>query len=129
MVIGFQLVTSLGVRVSRASAASFKQLLQLKSADVKPSIAPLYYLIRRPTHILDFSLTLNFIHLILTTYYAKSFPTSPFYWVIQALGALTMIVVGEQVCVKREMRTELNVGWDTSLEGGRREEQIELVQR
>lgn len=61
------------------------------------SILPLYYLVRRPTHILDFSLTLNFNHLILTTYYAKSFPTSIYYWVVQALGALLMIVVSEQV--------------------------------
>lgn len=61
------------------------------------SIFPLYYLIRRPTYILDFSLTLNFIHLILTTYYAKSFPLSIFFWVVQALGALLMIVVAEQV--------------------------------
>jgi hypothetical protein len=61
------------------------------------SILPLYYLVRRPTHILDFALTLNLNHLILTTYYAKSFPTSIFFWVIQALGALMMIVVSEQV--------------------------------
>jgi hypothetical protein len=60
------------------------------------SILPLYYLVRRPTHILDFALTLNFNHLILTTYYAKSFPTSIYYWVVQALGALLMIVVAEQ---------------------------------
>jgi hypothetical protein len=61
------------------------------------SIAPLYYLIRRPTHILDFSLTLNFIHLILATYYAKSFPTSIFFWVVQTLGALLMVSIAEQV--------------------------------
>ena len=61
------------------------------------SIVPLYYLIRRPTYILDFALTLNFVHLILTTYYAKAFPTSLFYWVVHTLGALFMIVVAEQV--------------------------------
>ncbi|CAD6580823.1 MAG: hypothetical protein TREMPRED_002849 [Tremellales sp. Tagirdzhanova-0007] len=59
-------------------------------------IAPLYYLVRRPTYILDFSLTLTFNHLILTTYFAKSFPTSLFFWVVQALGALFMVVVAEQ---------------------------------
>lgn len=61
------------------------------------SIAPLYYLVRRPTHILDFSLTLTFIHLILTSYYAKSFPTSIFFWVVMSSGAIMMIVVAEQV--------------------------------
>lgn len=91
------------------------------------SIAPLYYLIRRPTFILDFSLTLNLIHIILTTYYSRAFPTSLFFWVIQALGALLMITVAEQVsrgmdkllqiqciltdqlCVKREMSSDLEV--------------------
>jgi len=62
-----------------------------------PSIIPLYYLIRRPTYILDFSLTLTFLHLLFTTYFAKSFPTSFFYWVVQALGAVLMVAVAEQV--------------------------------
>ncbi|GFZ42494.1 hypothetical protein JCM24511_00209 [Saitozyma sp. JCM 24511] len=82
-------------------------------------IAPLYYLIRRPTHILDFSLTLNFVHLILATYYAKSFPTSIFFWVVQTLGALLMVSIAEQLCVKREMRTDLAaMEWDPNLEPG-----------
>ncbi|KAK1927602.1 integral membrane protein S linking to the trans Golgi network-domain-containing protein [Papiliotrema laurentii] len=86
-------------------------------------IAPLYYLIRRPTYILDFSLTLTFIHLILTSYYAKSFPTSIFFWVVMASGAIMMIVVAEQLCVKREMRTELDLGWNPDDVNG---EEIEL---
>lgn len=61
------------------------------------SIAPLYYLIRRPTYILDFALTLTFNHILFTTYYAKAFPTSLYVWVVQALGAMLMIVFGEQV--------------------------------
>lgn len=61
------------------------------------SILPLYHLIRRPTYILDFSLTLNFVHLILTTYFSGAFPTSIFYWVVQALGALLMVSLAEQV--------------------------------
>jgi hypothetical protein len=68
------------------------------------SIIPLYYLIRRPTHILDFSLTLLFNHLIFTTYYAGAFPASLYFWIIQALSALIMVVVAEQVslfCPKR----------------------------
>jgi hypothetical protein len=58
---------------------------------------PLYYLVRRPTYILDFSLTLTFVHLIFTTYIAKSFPTSLFFWIVQALGAVTMVSIAEQV--------------------------------
>ncbi|RXK35895.1 hypothetical protein M231_06859 [Tremella mesenterica] len=88
-------------------------------------IIPLYYLIRRPTYILDFSLTLNFVHLILTTYYAKSFPASIFYWAVQALGALVMIVIAEQLCIKREMSTDLSMDYE-HLESG---EVIELNDR
>lgn len=57
----------------------------------------MYYLIRRPTHILDFSLTLTFIHLILASYHSKSFPTSMFFWVVMSTGAIMMVVVAEQV--------------------------------
>lgn len=77
--------------------AARSQTLYSGAAVLMGSILPLYYLVRKPTHILDFALTLNFNHLILTTYYAKSFPTSIYYWVVQALGALLMIVISEQV--------------------------------
>ncbi|KAK4690030.1 protein SYS1, partial [Tremellales sp. Uapishka_1] len=91
-------------------------------------ILPLYYLVRRPTYILDFSLTLVFNHLIATTYYSKSFPTSLFFWVIQILGALIMIVVAEQLCVKREMNSDLDIGWDP-IDQNERGEVIELSER
>jgi hypothetical protein len=70
----------------------------------------LYYLIRRPTSILDFSLTLLFNHLVLTTYYASSFPTSLFFWTIITASAVVQIVGAEQLCVRREMREGLG-GW------------------
>lgn len=76
------------------------------------SIAPLYYLIRRPTHILDFSLTLLFFHIIFTTHYAKAFPTSFYVWVVLALGAILMITIGEQLCIKREVSSNLEVMTD-----------------
>lgn len=71
---------------------------------------------RRPTHILDFALTLVFNHLILTTYFAKAFPTSFFVWVVLILGAIFTIVVAEQLCVKREMNSELEIGWNPGAE-------------
>lgn len=79
----------IGCRVSSASHSL--------SGSPNDSIAPLYYLIRRPTHVLDFALTLGFNHLILTTYYAKAFPTSFYFWVVLVLGSILMIVVAEQV--------------------------------
>lgn len=68
------------------------------------SIFSLYHLVRRPTHILDFSLTLVFVHLILTIYYSSSFPTSIFFWLVVALSSVVQIVLAEQLCVRREMR-------------------------
>ena len=79
------------------------------------SIVYIYYLIRRPTHILDFSLTLVFNHIVLTTYYASSFPTSLFFWAIVAGSAAMQIIWAEQLCVRREMQDGFQVGqgWKT----------------
>jgi protein SYS1 len=57
--------------------------------------------------ILDFSLTLVFIHFILATYYSGSLPLSLFFWLVMAASAVIMIAFAEQLCVKREMREGL----------------------
>ncbi len=57
--------------------------------------------------ILDFSLTLIFIHFILATYYSGSLPLSFFFWIVMAASAVIMIIFAEQLCVKREMREGL----------------------
>lgn len=85
---------------------------RLTSHPASCSILYLYHLIRRPTHILDFSLTLIFNHLILTTYYSSSFPSSFFYWLVVAISTVFQIVVAEQWCVRREMREGFQI--DTS---------------
>ncbi|BGP41212.1 hypothetical protein JCM10449v2_005186 [Rhodotorula kratochvilovae] len=69
----------------------------------------LYHIVRRPTHILDFSLTLLFNHLILTTYYSSSFPSSLFFWFVVCTSAVAQIVLAEQLCVQREMRDGFSV--------------------
>ncbi|GAA5999735.1 Sys1p [Rhodotorula paludigena] len=69
----------------------------------------LYHVVRRPTHILDFSLTLIFNHLILTTYYSHSFPSSLFFWLVVGGSAVAQIVLAEQLCVRREMRDGFSV--------------------
>ena len=73
------------------------------------SLIPLYTLIRRPRMILDFSLTLLFNHLVLTTYYSASLPSSLFFYLVTLMGTAIMVILGEQLCVKREMREGLNV--------------------
>ncbi|KAF8642999.1 hypothetical protein AX16_009244 [Volvariella volvacea WC 439] len=69
----------------------------------------LYYLVRKPRLILDFALTLVFNHLVLTTYYSASIPTSLFFWLVMISGAIFTIIVAEQLCVKREMKEGLAV--------------------
>lgn len=69
----------------------------------------LYVLIRRPRLILDFALTLIFNHLVLTTYYSASVPTSLFFWLVMILGSALTVIAAEQMCVKREMREGLTV--------------------
>jgi len=79
---------------------------------IAASTADIYYLytlIRRPRLILDFSLTLIFNHLVLTTYYSSSLPTSLFFWVVMAASIALMVIVAEQLCVKREMTEGLAV--------------------
>jgi hypothetical protein len=60
------------------------------------SIIPLYYLIRKPTLVLDFSMTLLFIHVVTTTYKTGRFPTSVYFWVVMLIGSIMMIVGAEQ---------------------------------
>ncbi|KAG8772861.1 hypothetical protein FRB91_002382 [Serendipita sp. 411] len=70
------------------------------------SLADVYYLytfIRKPRLILDFALTLLFNHVILTTYYSASFPTSIFFWITLTLSAIIIILLAEQLCVRREL--------------------------
>ncbi|KAI9567076.1 integral membrane protein S linking to the trans Golgi network-domain-containing protein [Boletus coccyginus] len=63
----------------------------------------LYALIRRPRLVLDFALTLLFNHLVLTTYYSASIPTSLFFWLVMFAGSAWTVIIAEQLCVKREM--------------------------
>jgi protein SYS1 len=101
--------------------------LFMSSLNPLSSIYYLYTLIRRPRLILDFSLTLIFNHLVLTTYYSASLPTSLFFWAVMGAGAILMVVTAEQLCVKREMREGLNVGVLPTHTGD--EEEVELMRR
>jgi hypothetical protein len=52
---------------------------------------------------------LVFNHLVLTTYYSASLPTSLFFWLIMVLGCALTVIIAEQMCVKREMQEGLSV--------------------
>ena len=73
------------------------------------SVYYLYAIVRRPRLILDFSLTLLFNHLVLTTYYSSAVPSSLFFWAVVLTGSALTIIFAEQLCVKREMAEGLVV--------------------
>lgn len=73
------------------------------------SVYYLYGLVRRPRLILDFSLTLLFNHLVLTTYYSAAIPTSLFFYLVMCLSTAGTVIFAEQLCVKREMNEGLVV--------------------
>lgn len=73
------------------------------------SIYFIYVIVRRPRLVLDFALSLVFIHLVLTSYYSASIPTSLFFWLVVGAGAAGTVIIAEQICVKREMREGLAV--------------------
>lgn len=67
------------------------------------SVYYLYSFIRKPRLILDFTLTLFLNHVIITTYYSAAFPTSLFFWFTMAVCAAIIILLAEQLCVRREL--------------------------
>jgi hypothetical protein len=73
------------------------------------SIYYLYTLVRKPRLVLDFVLTLIFNHLVLTTYYSASIPTSLFFWLVLTAGTAGSVIITEQLCVRREMAEGLAV--------------------
>jgi len=81
------------------------------------SVYYLYHLVRRPRLILDFTLTLLFNHLVLTTYYSAAIPTSLFFWIILLGSSFLTLLLAEQMCVKREMSEGLVIA-SNSLEAG-----------
>ncbi len=52
---------------------------------------------------LDFSVTLFVIHVVLCSIYSRGFPSSWDWWIINVMGMITMVVLGEYFCSKREL--------------------------
>ncbi|KAG8949972.1 hypothetical protein FRC04_008051 [Tulasnella sp. 424] len=71
----------------------------------------IYHIVRKPTHVLDFALTLLLNHLILTTYYSSSLPSSLFFWLVVFGGSAITIIFAEQLCVRREMKEGLGTDY------------------
>ncbi|TIA82921.1 hypothetical protein E3P81_01261 [Wallemia ichthyophaga] len=66
-------------------------------------IIPLYYLIRKPTLILDFALTITGLHFLFTTAHVQSPPVGFFCYGVYALGVVVLVVGAEQLAMRREL--------------------------
>ncbi|KAE9621337.1 hypothetical protein Lalb_Chr01g0012631 [Lupinus albus] len=61
------------------------------------------YLIERAKKCLDFSATLYIIHLFICIVYG-GWPSSITWWIVHGTGIAFMALLGEYLCIKRELR-------------------------
>ncbi|KAK4781198.1 hypothetical protein SAY87_017304 [Trapa incisa] len=61
------------------------------------------YLIERAKKCLDFSATVYMIHLLFCMLYG-GFPSSITWWVVNGTGLAIMALLGEYLCIRRELR-------------------------
>ncbi|KAG5537659.1 hypothetical protein RHGRI_024939 [Rhododendron griersonianum] len=61
------------------------------------------YLIERAKKCLDFSATLYIIHLLICIMYG-GWPSSITWWVVNGTGVAVMALLGEYLCIRRELR-------------------------
>jgi len=63
----------------------------------------LWYFVKRAKQCLDFTCSMHFFHLIGCCIY-RSFPTTVSWWLIQLVCITLMVVLGEYLCMRTEMR-------------------------
>jgi len=68
------------------------------------SVIPILLLIARSKLVPDFALTIHFIHLLITSLYARAIPTNIYWWLVQACSAALMTVLGIWACRWRELQ-------------------------
>jgi hypothetical protein len=61
-------------------------------------------LIARSKLVLDFALTIHFIHLVVTSLYTHAIPSNLFWWALQLCSAAVMTSLGVWACRWRELR-------------------------
>ncbi|KAK6497706.1 hypothetical protein TWF481_012109 [Arthrobotrys musiformis] len=77
------------------------------------NVVSITLIVIRTKFVLDFALTVYFIHLMITSLYSHSLPSSWLWWVVQIGGSLITISLASWLCQKRELRP-LNWGGGTA---------------
>ncbi|KAK4774136.1 hypothetical protein SAY87_029155 [Trapa incisa] len=116
LTLGVFLTLIVGSRVSRMSLVYFFDFATVSIATITGwcviascMLAALVgamfmlYLIERAKKCLDFSATVYIIHLLLCILYG-GFPSSITWWVVNGTGLAIMALLGEYLCIKRELR-------------------------
>ncbi|KAI3777806.1 hypothetical protein L1987_47609 [Smallanthus sonchifolius] len=116
LTLGVFMTVLVGTRVSRMSLVYFFDYATITLSTVTgwcviasfvlSSIAGagfLLYWIERAKKCLDFSATLYIIHLCICVLYG-GWPSSITWWVVNGTGLAIMALLGEYLCIKRELR-------------------------
>ncbi|XP_076946278.1 uncharacterized protein LOC143617683 [Bidens hawaiensis] len=116
LTLGLFMTVLIGPRVSRLSLVYFFDYATVTLSTVTgccvialfvlSSIAGagfLLYWIKRAKKCLDFSATLYIIHLSICVLYG-GWPSSITWWVVNGTGLAIMALLGEYLCIKREVR-------------------------
>ena len=64
----------------------------------------LLFFVGRSKLVLDFTLTIHFIHLVVTSLYSRSLPTNHLWWALQVASVAFMSTLGIWSCQWRELR-------------------------
>ncbi|KAG5518104.1 hypothetical protein PMAC_003290 [Pneumocystis sp. 'macacae'] len=64
----------------------------------------LFFVVRRTKQVLDFTLTMHFIHFIIVFLYSGHFPSNTYWWVVQMISCVFMCLGGEWMCMQRELK-------------------------
>jgi len=64
----------------------------------------LAFIVEKSKKCLDFSVTSFTIHLLICSFYEGKFPRSWDWWIMHVLGMIVMILLGEYLCSRLEMR-------------------------
>ncbi|CCJ29862.1 unnamed protein product [Pneumocystis jirovecii] len=83
----------------------------------------------RTKQVLDFTLTMHFIHFIIVFFYSGHFPSNTYWWVVQMISCVFMCLGGEWMCMQRELKPiTFGSGWQSlsMVESGLHTELYEL---
>ncbi|KAG4300789.1 hypothetical protein PCK1_002866 [Pneumocystis canis] len=88
-----------------------------------------FFIIQRSKQVLDFTLTMHFIHFIIVFFYSGHFPSSTSWWIVQIISCISICLGGEWMCMQRELKPiSFGTGWQSlpTNEPGSHVEQYEL---